>query len=741
MGAACSWAAANDTDVMAKINPAGTLQINRYRDAVEASLKHPGMAKAPVQEPTVSAVVLLDKGVSDDVLAGLDLKILSSMNGVVVVSCPITVVPQIAALPRVLSVSFGETFDTCLDFARPAGKVTEVQNGFQVDGKSMSFDGSGVVCGMYDIGLQASHINFCNSDGTSRIERLWHMTGSNGAYTEYTADNLFRFTTDTRSESHATHVGGIMGGGYKGDGKFGLSSSASGGRGSVKEGPIPYYGVATNSALAFGCGSLSDANILQGVTNVIGYAQSTGRPVVVNLSLGNVIGPHDGHDTWTQALGRLGENAIICVAAGNDGNLPLAATKTLGSGDNAIMRTSPVAIKADESGLDFGNINGIADIWSSSSTPLRFALRFYRSRTNVETLVELNSAGSYTTKTGDTFSKYFTGDFSVVASVNPNNNRYNIYCVFSGVQPLPEYSTGCLILEMEGTEGTTVNVFGRSLGFTNTVNGGASISGATNGTTDGTINNMACADNIISVGSYVTRTSWTTLGGSTYTYTSVPAVGNPSTFSSYGVKFPDTKLPMLCAPGQGIVSSVNRFAAGSDKDKMVASVTAGLVTDYWDNMQGTSMACPFVAGTVGLMLQAYPQMTPAEAAQILTSTCEAPQAFGLNAKQRGQWGAGKLDGLAAVTEAVKRSDAGVNDVVADAEGYIIDNNGNVFTVTAAGTAALTVTLYNLQGAAVAAATADAGEVTLDATSLQPGIYVLTITAPHATPVSKKVALH
>ena len=73
--------------------------------------------------------------------------------------------------------------------------------------------------------------------------------------------------------------------------------------------------------------------------------------------------------------------------------------------------------------------------------------------------------------------------------------------------------------------------------------------------------------------------------------------------------------------------------------------------------------------------------------------------------------------------------------------YIIDNNGNVFTVTAGGTAALTVTLYNLQGAAVAAATADAGEVTLDATSLQPGIYVLTITAPHATPVSKKVALH
>ena len=71
-----------------------------------------------------------------------------------------------------------------------------------------------------------------------------------------------------------------------------------------------------------------------------------------------------------------------------------------------------------------------------------------------------------------------------------------------------------------------------------------------------------------------------------------------------------------------------------------------------------------------------------------------------------------------------------------------DTSLTLIAITAAaGTAALTVTLYNLQGAAVAAATADAGEVTLDATSLQPGIYVLTITAPHATPVSKKVALH
>ncbi|MGM9853621.1 MAG: S8 family peptidase [Muribaculaceae bacterium] len=737
-GAICAWA---DTDTSAKINPAGTIQLNKYREAVEAQLRHPGMTKAPMQEPVVSAVVLLDKNAGDSVLSGLDVKILSSLNGVVVVSCPITEVEKIAALPEVQSVSFGETFDTCMDYARPAGKVTEVQTGFDADGSMMSFDGTGVVCGMYDIGLQASHINFCNSDGTTRIERLWHMTGSNGTYTEYTPETLNRFTTDTRSEGHATHVAGIMAGGYKGNGTYGKTATASGGRGNVEEGPIPYYGVATNSALAFGAGSLTDANILQGVTNIVQYAQSTGRPVVVNLSLGNVTGPHDGKDTWTQALGRLGESAIICVAAGNDGNLPLAATKTLGSGENAIMRVAPVAVNAQETALDFGYVNGIADVWSSNATPLRFALRFYRSRTSMETLVEFNGPGSYQSSNGDTFSKYFSGAYSLVASVNPNNNRYNIYCTFTGVEPLAAYSTGTLMLEVEGAEGTTVNIFGKSLGFTNTVNGGASISGATNGTTDGTINNMACAENVISVGSYVTRTSWCTLAGGTYTYTSVPPIGSPSNFSSYGVKFPDTQLPMLCAPGQGIVSSFNRFAIASGKtDEMVASVKSGFLTDYWDNMQGTSMACPYVAGTVGLMLQANPQLKYKDVAEILTSTCTAPPAFGLSAKQKGQWGAGKLDALAAVREAIKRGDAGVDDVLADSEGYVIRADGRTFTVTAAGASALTVTLYNLQGAAVATATADANEAVLDATAARPGVYVLSVTAPNAPAVTKKVVV-
>ena len=45
-----------------------------------------------------------------------------------------------------------------------------------------------------------------------------------------------------------------------------------------------------------------------------------------------------------------------------------------------------------------------------------------------------------------------------------------------------------------------------------------------------------------------------------------------------------------------------------------------LTGQYYDGMQGTSMACPTVAGLCGLMLSAYPEMTPSQVKSCLQST-------------------------------------------------------------------------------------------------------------------------
>ncbi|MBQ3580516.1 MAG: S8 family serine peptidase [Bacteroidales bacterium] len=64
---------------------------------------------------------------------------------------------------------------------------------------------------------------------------------------------------------------------------------------------------------------------------------------------------------------------------------------------------------------------------------------------------------------------------------------------------------------------------------------------------------------------------------------------------------------------------------------------------YYDGMQGTSMACPTVAGLCGLMLSAYPQMTPAQVKNCLQSTAHA-----LAAGSQAIDGNGYIDAQAAV---------------------------------------------------------------------------------------------
>ena len=207
-------------------------------------------------EPIVSAVVIFEKGVEPDLLLSqFDVEIKSNRRGVVVVNCPITVCEQIAELPEVLSIGFGDKLSTNLDFARPASNVDAVHAGFEFGGETVSFDGTGVVCGMMDTGFEANHINFKNEDGTSRIKRLWHMNSSDGSSKAYTDTTISSFTTDKTTETHATHVAGIIGGGYKGEGTFVKMSSPNASSGSMGKMNNPYYGVATGADLAFAVGA------------------------------------------------------------------------------------------------------------------------------------------------------------------------------------------------------------------------------------------------------------------------------------------------------------------------------------------------------------------------------------------------------------------------------------------------------------------------------------------------------
>ncbi len=144
-------------------------------------------------------------------------------------------------------------------------------------------------------------------------------------------------------------------------------------------------------------------------------------------------------------------------------------------------------------------------------------------------------------------------------------------------------------------------------------------------------------------------------------------------------------------------------------------------------MQGTSMATPFVAGTVALWLEAWPEMTTAQCLEIIEETA-IKDSYVNKAENAKRWGAGKIDALAGLKLAIQRS-ASLNEVSADdaADKMIVEAlGGKRYSVFVGGTDGFTANLYNMQGALTATVTTSGDTAEVDASQLSEGIYVLEV---------------
>lgn len=646
----------------------------------------------------------------------------------------------LASSDLVSEVNFDQLNSPCTDWARKSIGMDDVHNG---TGLSQKYDGEGVICGIFDSGVDPNHINFYDRAFTkNRVERVWRYSGSGGSPFSYTTpEAIAKFTTDNTGGTHGTHTLGCMAGGHntagsstgttKPKGSYSYLNSSNGSSVSAARKNI-YYGMAPGASIAVGCGPLYDTNITNALNNIVNYAESEGRPAVINLSMGHLRGPHDGSDQTSQTLASLGKRAIIFMAAGNDGDANLSISKTFTAGETEYKTFMDAS----------GNFSGSIEFWSADDrqftvTPVVYDL------TAGKVLYELNHTGTGTTvlatsnytnstyKHDANFDAAFTSSsVSMTGADNATtNNRYSVSASVVIAYNAATNSDRHIVLgfKVKGVSGQRVDmVYNASAGSASLSS--KNVAGYTDGTPDLSISGMACGENVIVVGSYNTREYWPSLKG-TYSYNDPTGlVGNQiSGFSSYGVLADGRSLPDVCAPGAAIISSISSYYTNNAENPSGASACYKWNDRWysWEAQQGTSMATPIVAGVTAVMLQANPSLKVNDVKAIFkeTSTMDYYDPS-ISWDKPVRWGYGRIRAFDAVKKAIEWS--GVSDIVTDRSDVMLQQDGNTFRAFVTGANAVDMKLYSLSGNLVAGSSANGNSAELSADAVAPGLYILNI---------------
>ncbi|MDE6198833.1 MAG: S8 family peptidase [Muribaculaceae bacterium] len=669
----------------------------------------------------INVLVLMRHGYTPDSLADHGQQVNWYDGEIASVTLPVDRLEMLADDDAVEFVEYNPDLRPMLNFAREDSYVNDVHQGVESAGAKIQFTGKGILTGLMDSGLDPNHINFKNAEGESRVKTMIYYPQSSGIPEIYsTPREIRRFQSDNSNETHGTHVAGIMAGSYNGTGKYGWISSDNGSNVFVMDGDIPYYGVATGSDIAMAGGPLSQNNIANAISTIFDLAETSGQPCVVNLSLGNTSGPHDGTDLFCRSIATQAKRGVVVISAGNDGEEPMYLTKEFTGSDN-VLKTF----------LKSNAASGSAEIWGSNATPFKVTIALYANAGSVVTDVcTVSSAGQTASSSNSTlFSTYYSGTVTMTSGINPLNNRFNVAINFSARQLKSGQNIAIII---EGSNGQSVYVYGtpssttsEGILFTNN-----RISGWADGACNGSLNSLACANGVISVGAYTSRITWPLLSGQCYMYTDANFIpGDIAPFSSWGHKFGGGWLPDVCAPGANIISSYNTYYVRS-ANTMSAQASNGSKTNYWGPMQGTSMSSPFVAGVVALWLEANPTLTTADILNIMQETSINPADGALllpgqTIKNPERWGAGKIDALAGIKKVLDEK-ASVGTIFADDErNFILTPVDGGYNVYVAGESQLTVTIYDAAGRSVSATSSDGNSVDVDTSSLRQGVYILS----------------
>lgn len=671
----------------------------------------PTRATAP---DLVPAYIYLEAGTDPAALSRLGVEVNTRAGSVVTARIPAGSLEAVAALGCVKYVQTGVPVMQMMDTVRPATGADKVNAGTDLPA---AYTGKGVVVGIIDSGFDYTHPDFYDTDrGTLRIKRVWEQGYSGGTPPEgftyggelTTTEAILTAAGDVTTNSHGTHVAGIAAG----------ADTESG-----------YYGIAPGADIVLvsmaGAGTANNVNLSDAIAYIYRYAEEEGKPCVINMSLGNQSGPHDGTSTFDLlADGMQGAGRLIVGSAGNFGANRLHAAKTFDGGRADTLRTF----------IDYTNrlstttAGGDIEIWGEPGMALTVnVLTYNTSRNTVGERMTVATDGSQPGEAEAELSGS-AGLMSAFAEVSPLNDKPHVL-VSSGVTGLRSgYVVGIEIISE--TAGRT-DVWADATNVTLTDNG---LDGWTGGDTEMTVAEIGgTGREIISVGAYATRDGFDTENmGHVSTGETVGDIGS---FSATGPTADGRMKPDISAPGCYTVSAI------SSNDAAIASYPIACYYEwnganrYYAYMQGTSMAAPAVTGIIATWLEANPALTPADVRSILAATATTDTFTGdIAGTGNSTWGYGKIDAWAGIKEAIALA-SGITGVTDGSDGGItFATDGRRLLVTGLNGGTATLDVYNTAGTLVRQTTVNTTETDLG--TLPQGLYIVKLTGTAGTASGK-----